>query len=479
MMSSTQRTYILRVLGAGWLLAVFTGLYNIGFLALDDYNKEIMGMIPAQTQLPIGQWVHDELYPPYARLFLEMISRGWLALGVQAPIWQLRLSLMLLAAASFAISAWVFVQLFAKASFRTNRWAAFLLGFYFLSPLIFSRPMVESLSIPFLLMSAWLATSYLTTSRFRDLALSLVVLAIGCMIRCQIGVVVPVIFALPLLRRRYLHVGLLFALGVACIVISGMADIATGLKFHESIYRYVSYNEFAGERHGVMPFYNFVLLLVGLSFPPVFFSRFRNMKWKAEYQPLMVVLWFFILFVLGHSASPHKEERFMIPIIPFFIALLAPMLAHLSAEGARWRVAYFHIVNAILLALVVTQVPQRNTIDLVLAIDRRPNIVSLATLEDSLALFPSSYGLRARTVPTRGVSMNDVANTQNWSCGEPLVVRFDKSESFATVPKQEKFIKVAEFPPGLIERVLVRTNPSRNIRRGKLELWWPEKCGSF
>jgi hypothetical protein len=63
MMSPAERSYIFRVLGAGWLLAVFTGLYNVGFLALDDYNNEILGMIPAQTQLPIADWLNSERAP--------------------------------------------------------------------------------------------------------------------------------------------------------------------------------------------------------------------------------------------------------------------------------------------------------------------------------------------------------------------------------------------------------------------------------
>jgi hypothetical protein len=478
MMSPAERSYIFRVLGAGWLLAVFTGLYNVGFLALDDYNNEILGMIPAQTQLPIADWLNQREHPPLARVLLSAVTRGWLAIGIEAPVWQLRLTLALLAAVNFAMSGWVLLELFAKATYRTTWWAALLLGFYFLEPLIISRPMVESLSIPFLLVSVWFATQYHMASKFKDLGIALVVLAAGCMLRFQIGVVVPALFILPLLRRRYAHAALLFGLGLVCIGVTGAVDMILGLPFHGGIRRYIEYNEHASEWHGAMPVYNFLLLFIGLSLPPTFVSRFRGMKWQQEYRPLIVVLLFFIFFVICHSAFPHKEERFMIPMIPFFILLIAPLLAHFTATKAHWRVVYFLTVNALLLALVVTQIPQRNTIDLALAVDSNAGVKSLAQLEDSLGIFPAAYGVHSKTVLVRAVSIADIANNKEWPCSEPLIVRFDKSASFATEKLSEKFIKVREFPPGLVERVLVRTNPGRNIRRGQLEVWWPEKCGT-
>jgi hypothetical protein len=191
------------------------------------------------------------------------------------------------------------------------------------------------------------------------------------------------------------------------------------------------------------------------------------MKWQQEYRPLIVVLLFFIFFVICHSAFPHKEERFMIPMIPFFILLIAPLLAHFTATKAHWRVVYFLTVNALLLSSgCYAESPRRNTIDLALAVDSNAGVKSLAQLEDSLGIFPAAYGVHSKTVLVRAVSIADIANNKEWPCSEPLIVRFDKSASFATEKLSEKFIKVREFPPGLVERVLVRTNPGRNIQRG-------------
>jgi hypothetical protein len=117
-------------------------------------------------------------------------------------------------------------------------------------------------------------------SKFKDLGIALVVLAAGCMLRFQIGVVVPALFILPLLRRRYAHAALLFGLGLVCIGVTGAVDMILGLPFHGGIRRYIEYNEHASEWHGAMPVYNFLLLFIGLSLPPTFVSRFRGMKWQ-------------------------------------------------------------------------------------------------------------------------------------------------------------------------------------------------------
>jgi hypothetical protein len=148
-----------------------------------------------------------------------------------------------------------------KQLYRTTWWAALLLGFYFLEPLIISRPMVESLSIPFLLVSVWFATQYHMASKFKDLGIALVVLAAGCMLRFQIGVVVPALFILPLRSASLRPRGAaLLRVGLVCIGVTGAVDMILGLPFHGGIRRYIEYNEHASEWHGAMPVYNFLLL---------------------------------------------------------------------------------------------------------------------------------------------------------------------------------------------------------------------------
>lgn len=460
----------------GLLLAIGTGFYNIGIIALDDYSNEIRAMIPAQMQTPLSILVNEGVHPPVARVALRSLTQVLLSIGVEDPVWQLRISLALLAIVIFVSTASFVLRLTRSLASEVRETAAFLIAFYFASPLFFSRPMVESLAIPFLLGSCALAHDYQESGRRRSLFASLSVLAVGCLFRPQLGACAPVLFLLPLLKRRYIDAVALFGVGLAAIVGTGLVDVALGREFHASLRRYAEYNQSAGEWHGTSPFYVLPLLFVALSLPPALFSRYKGFDWRGAYRPLFTVGLFFVAFLVVHSAFPHKEERFMIPVLPLFLLLLTPLLAHFRRVGNRWRLAYFHAINGLLLVLVVTQVPQANSIELVRAVDKLPGVTKVYSLEDSIVLFPNAYGLRAKQMTTEGVSRAQLVATTEWSCDRPLVVRFDKSDFLLSVEMKNRFTRRAVFPPGLIERALIRTNPAHNLRRGQLELWLPAHC---
>ena len=128
----------------------------------------------------------------------------------------------------------------------------------------------------------------------------------------------------------------------------------------------------------------FVLLFVGLSLPPAFFLRYRTLDWKARYEPLRPVVLFFVIFLLMHTLVRHKEERFMIPLLPLFLMLLTPLLAFLIAhrDQYRWRLAFLGVVNGVLLALAVTSAPQRATIELTRYVDAHPEITTISRVGD-------------------------------------------------------------------------------------------------
>jgi hypothetical protein len=459
---------------SGLLLAAFTGFYNIGIIALDDYSNEISTMIPAQLQIPVSSWIHEGVHPPYARIFLSWVTKALYGVGVTEPVWQLRLCLVLLALINFSITVGCMRRLADKTAAPVQNAVMLLAGFYFLSPLLFSRPMIESLSMPFVVASCMLAQSYWQTQRLLHLNASLAILAAGCLLRPQIGACAAAIVLLPLLKRRYLDFSAVLGVGLASVVATGFADVALGKGFHGSLIKYAEYNQHAGSWHGVMPFYTFLLFFVGLALPPALFSRYRGFRWREEYAPLFTAVLFFVLFVLVHSWFPHKEERFMIPIIPIFLVLLAPLLAYFQSTRKKWRLRYFYGVNALLLLLVVTQVPQSNAIDLVRAVDRIPSIRTLVSLEDSIVLFPAAYGMHAMEIERTAISPADLMAAQTWSCDQPVVVRVDKTQLLLNLAVP--FQKVAQFPPGLIERVLVKTNPNHNVRRAQLEVWLPKNC---
>src|SRR4029077_21273780 len=102
------------------------------------------------------------------------------------------------------------------------------------------RPMVESMSAPFLAASAALACRYQITLKRRWLVLSSVILTIGTMHRPHIGVCALGLVALVIWLRRWKDLALLAGLGAACVIASGMLDYWLIGEWHATLRRYVA-----------------------------------------------------------------------------------------------------------------------------------------------------------------------------------------------------------------------------------------------
>ncbi len=210
---------------------------------------------------------------------------------------------------------------------------------------------------------------------------------------------------------------------------------------------------------------------MGLSLPPAFFLRYRTLDWKARYEPLLPVVLFFVPFLVMHTLVRHKEERFMIPLLPLFLMLLTPLLAFLIAhrDRYRWRLAFLGVVNGVLLALAVTSAPQRATLELARYVDANPAITTISRVGDFI-LVPTvfvSHPVTAR----ESKELDDVALDCN---GVVAVLALTKmGKALAADPR---LTRVAEFDPGPLERLLVAINPRHNARRGPVMVLRPKAC---
>ncbi|NBX76091.1 MAG: hypothetical protein EBQ92_06010, partial [Proteobacteria bacterium] len=225
--------------------------------------------------------------------------------------------------------------------------------------------------------------------------------------------------------------------------------------------------------YGVTPFYTFLLLFLGLSLPPSFLGNYKGFNWREKYNSLIPVLFFFFTFVVAHSLIPHKEERFMVPVLILFLVLLTP-LAHfwIFEKRSFWRVAYFCVLNFTLLPLASFSVPQNNVISLVRFFNDHEEIETVYAFEDAVVLEPKAFSLRKfKAVPfTQEISHFTVEQ----GCRSVLAVREDK---YKTHPDFGTGFPIRGiFKPGPLEALLVRLNPRQNARRGSIYLLAPRGC---
>jgi Alg9-like mannosyltransferase family len=207
--------------------------------------------------------------------------------------------------------------------------------------------------------------------------------------------------------------------------------------------------------------------------PPTFLSRYRGFDVRAAYRDLVPTVLFFVIFVLAHSVVPHKEERFMVPVLPLFLILLTPPATFLlRRSGSYWRVAYFLTINFVLLVLASFNVPQNNIVGMARYLHHHPEIHRVVGVEDTLVLFPTAFILHP--VDEGKVDLKNFAAFPVPDCHTLVAIRADMARGSSE--DLSRYQKIAEFHPGFLERLIVKWNPKNNARRSAIELWESKAC---
>lgn len=212
----------------------------------------------------------------------------------------------------------------AEIAWRTG---LFLALFCFM-PFLSVRNLVEMACIPFLMFGCWHLV------RDPEGPATRATLIAGIWIGMAINVRFQTLFfaagpGLALLLQRRWAQAFAYGLGLALplVVIQSTIDVFLWGRPFAELTEYVMYNMANTTTYFDQPWYNYLLLLLGIFIPPfsvaVFFGFFRR--------PSPLLLWLPVfVFLAIHSYFPNKQERFLLPIIPLFF-----VLGHVSWE--IWR----------------------------------------------------------------------------------------------------------------------------------------------
>ncbi|MBI4932100.1 MAG: glycosyltransferase family 39 protein [Bacteroidetes bacterium] len=203
---------------------------------------------------------------------------------------------------------------------HSARMAGILLAVYWFFPNASVRNLVEVACIPFLMISTWMLVRPSRMNFFLHFFLAGIIAGIAFSIRFQSILFVGGL-GLALLFQKKWKETVFFGIGALICMASlqGIIDeVIWGHPFME-FKEYVRYNIENAETYFVQQWYMYFGLLLGLLIPPIslflLFGFFRS--WKKH---LLLFLPGFI-FLAFHCYFPNKQERFILPIIPFVIIL--------------------------------------------------------------------------------------------------------------------------------------------------------------
>jgi len=232
-----------------------------------------------------------------------------------------------------------------------------LLALLWVLPMMSVRNAVEVVCIPPLMWATWILLNADDKKSNKLFFISGLVVGIAFSIRFQTVVFIGGMGLGILLHRKWLQ-AIVFGAG-ALITIVGIQNaidlIIWGKPFVE-LQAYINYNITNAYNYIVGPWYNYILLVSGLLIPPLSIFLYYGM-FKVRKQYLWIILPALCFFIF-HSYFPNKQERFIFPVLPFFIMAGMAGWHIIETQSNYWKKhdallkrfwLFFWIVNTILL----------------------------------------------------------------------------------------------------------------------------------
>lgn len=290
------------------------------------------------------------------------------------------------------------------------RTGLFLALFYFM-PFLSVRNLVEVACIPFLMLGAWRLVQRTEGPTLNDVLWAGIWIGLAVNVRFQ-----TLFFAagpgLALLLQGRIGKGLFYGAGVAIplMVVQGMIDLFLWGRPFAELTEYVLYNMANTTTYFDQPWYNYLLLLLGIHIPlfsvAIVFGYFRRTSPLTLWLPVL-------LFVVIHSYFPNKQERFLLPIVPLFFVLGYTAWEQWRTNSGWWarRTALWHgilaftwSINILALLLLTFSYSKRSRVEALYGLRNAPDVRGLLiedTHRGNTPMPPLFYaGLWDRTVQT-------------------------------------------------------------------------------
>ncbi len=256
---------------------------------------------------------HSRFYPK----LLSYTMQAMQFLGLTNPLWVMFIIRLMHAFYSLLIVHYAYK--IAKVLFNESsaKLIALLMAVYWFMPMLSVRNLVEMVCIPPLMIGAYMLLNKDKHSIMYILAAGFVA-GFAVSIRFQTLLMVGGMGMALLLHKRWKD-ALLYGMG-AILNIAILQGISDYIVWHIPFAEFIGYYDYNIKNSGSYPsgeWYNFILVISGLMLVPlglvVWIGYFKKIKQN-------LILWLpALLFLAFHSYFPNKQERFILPCMPFII----------------------------------------------------------------------------------------------------------------------------------------------------------------
>jgi hypothetical protein len=364
---------------------------------------------------------------------------------------------------------------------KTANAIGLLLAIFWLFPFMAVRNLIEFVCIPPMVIGVYLMYKNSKISASAVL-LSGICFGLAFTLRFQTLSMACVIGLVLLIKKEWKPV-LFYSCGffLSSFLIQGVSDwVGYGRPF-VSFIGYLFYNTENAYAYTTGPWYQYIGLLIGALIPPMslllLFGFFRTWK-KAAY-----IFWPTVAFLILHSIFPNKQERFILPVIPFVLMLSVIGWQEFVSQSRYWNKrpglvkglwGWFWIFNMLLLCVCSITYSKKARVETLSYLSHKNDVhgIIIESRDDSpptAPLFylgknvPVFYAQPSKTVDnlkreidSRGASPNYVVFLD----GKNIDARINKMKGFCGALAFER-----EIRPSFIDWLLYLMNPRHNVNQ--------------
>lgn len=367
------------ILIVGLSLRIVAAIFSKGYAMTDDHFKII-----AEASYE----VHDKrstfwspgyreekaskrsmLYPYANYLLLEALYQ----VNIDDPQSIMLINRLLHALFSLLIIVFSYYTTKLFASQKMALMAAWIAAVFWFLPMMSVRNLIEIVCIPFLMSGAYLIMkAYKQELSWKYFFWAGVLLSFAFTIRYQTAAFSAGLGLFLMFKNKWKAVFWIILGGLLPLIPNHLILETVLYDFgpFEKLFNYLGFNVAHAKSYVTGPWYNFVILFLGIFIPPFSFILARGLirSWKNH----LILLLPFLLFIVFHSVFPGKQERFILPVLMYFpiIGLIGyeELLSnkewwknHRGFFNTSWKI--FLVVNLILLIPITLTYSKKSRVE--------------------------------------------------------------------------------------------------------------------
>lgn len=455
------------------LFAKGYGMHDDHFLVL-EWAKSMMDGIKPDRSNPAG---HSLVYPGLHYLVLVLFKK----LNLYKPDFLMFIFRFLHAALSMITVYYGYKIVLFRYGKRMASETGLLMAIFWIFPFMSVRNLIEMVCIPFIMLAAYYLVKYEGQKKLLQTFYAGLFLGLAFTFRYQTNLFIVGFVGLLLFRKDF-RAAIILSCGflVSSFLIQGLTDWSAYGYPYASFIHYFFDNSSNAYNYTTGAWYVYIFTIMGILIPPT--SLLIMFGFLRQWKKWSILFWPTLIFLVFHSIFPNKQERFILPAIPFFIIIGIVGWREFVSNSTFWNRhnkihdglwKWFWVLNIILLLVASTTYSKRARVELMKYFYGRNDVsaILLETSDSGIPHLPTFY--MDNEVPmymmTRYAEVDSIKKELEKGVKPNYLVMMNNKrmeERFGRLdqlfPQREK---VAVIAPSLMDQLLYFLNPRHNVNQ--------------